>query len=156
MSDADNPYLPPKAVVADPVAETPTTRPMSVNIALILIGVRLLWTSTWLVQRLRRTSDIPIDSAILIAALAAAITVPLAVAVARGRNWARIVFLVLAAVAVLSAAFAFSSMSGLAPEGFTTQVSWTALSTTLIPTILLIAIVVLLFGPGRAWFRPRE
>jgi hypothetical protein len=157
MSDAGNPYLPPKAVVADPVAEAPTTRPMAINIALILIGVRLLWTSILLIMRMRRTSDIPIDSAILIAAMAAAITVPLAVGVARGRNWARIVYLILALFSLVSLTSSIVSMFDL-PAGVSMRSglsSW-SMATIFLPSALSIAVVVLLFGPGREWFRARS
>jgi hypothetical protein len=155
MSEANNPYLPPKAAVADPLVAAPKTRPMAINIALILIGVRLLYTSIWLVMTLRST-DLPNASAILIAVVSAGVSIALGFAVARGRNWARVVFLVLAAIALLSLLFALASRFGRGLAGVSTELSLSALATMLVPLALLIAIVVLLYGPGREWFRPRE
>ena len=42
MSGDNNPYLPPKAAVADLASDAPLIRPMAVTLALYLIGARVL------------------------------------------------------------------------------------------------------------------
>jgi len=90
-------------------------------------------------------------------AFSAAITFTLGVAIARGRNWARIVYLVLTLFSLVSLGLSIASMLDL-PAGVTlrSEPSIWSIATLLVPSAMSIAVVVLLFGPGRDWFRARE
>ena len=76
--------------------------------------------------------------------------------IARGRNWARVLYLVLTILSLLSLAWSISQFA--LPEGVSMRrsVSLWSVMINVGPRVLSIAVVVLLFGPGRAWFRERS
>jgi hypothetical protein len=153
MSDSDNPYLPPKAVVADVSEEVQLVRPMAVNLALLLIGVRLLLGLGVMVRPMLATNTPLPMSMYVMATMFVAVTLALGYFIARGRNWARILYLVTTIFGLAGFLFvAFNLPPGVSLVNDPTLL-W--LLTVLVPQLLSIAVVVLLFGPGRAWFRAR-
>jgi hypothetical protein len=152
--DANNPYLPPKAIVADAVSGTPRIRPRAVNVALVLIAVRvLLGIAVLFGSPIGRSMSYGVF-AFLAAGVPIAVALTLGWFIARGRNWARIVYLILTILSLLGLAFALAGWYAV-PEGVSAVSNWSAwdLVKTFAPPALSVAVVVLLFFPGRAWFR---
>ena len=155
--DANNPYLPPKAVVADSVAGPRGVRPRAVNVALVLIVARALLGIAVLFSELIG-SGAPFGALVFTAAgVSIAVALILGWFIARGRNWARIVFLVLTVLSLMSLAFTVVNWYAV-PAGVSLVRDWSVwfLAITFVPPTLSIAVVVLLFGPGREWFRARS
>jgi len=104
-----NPYAPPASTVADPV-EIQGERPKEVTNA-----IRLMWTSTTLailamfLQAQRNTDVAQMWIVMLVgAALGLAIAFWFIGKIARGRNWARMVYLVLTVLGVVLVVFNWS------------------------------------------------
>ena len=155
MSESNNPYLPPSAAVSDPVAERPGTRPLAVTIAVVLIGVRVVWAWGTLSLALPRMNERYAGLSIAMAAISSLVAITLAFFIARGRNWARRVFLVLAVCGALVPLVSLIAMVSLSLSG-TAAPTFVGVAMALVPLALMIAIVVLLCGPGREWFHPAE
>lgn len=158
MKEHGNPYLPPKAIVADVSNEAPMVRPRSVSLALILIGARWMLGLGFALGTLPDLGASNLGFAFSGAAFATLMTAALFWFIAQGRNWARIVYLVLTLIALLQLSFAVFGMRYV-PEGVELRsggfpYEW--LATRVLPPLISLAAVVLLFGPGRAWFRPRS
>ena len=85
----------------------------------------------------------------LLALLSLALNVVLAWKIARGRNWARVVLLVLQIIVLGNLLRTL-----LEQHGFTIFPSETLVMLFLRPALAIVALV-LVFGPGRAWFAPR-
>src|SRR5690242_2426637 len=90
----DNPYAPPTAVVADPVAQTSLERP-----PIVVLAVRLLWSGyavsffTSIYGLFNLPADVP-KTIVVVATLigltiSAAISYGIFTAAWRGKNWAR-------------------------------------------------------------------
>lgn len=154
MSDANNPYLPPKAAVADPVAGALGSRPVAINIALLLIAARVLLGIVVLSNVPTGMTGVQLAIGFMPGAISIVFAIMLGWFIARGRNWARILYLVFTILSLLSLALSISSQFSL-PEGVSlrSSLSLWGVMTTFVPRALSIAVVVLLFGPGRAWFR---
>jgi hypothetical protein len=145
----ENPYAPPKAVVSDS-PEPPRVRSRAVKIA-----VALLWTElalvivSWVLDSdvtmgtLKAEYKLYTDIVMLIIV---AISVWINIKVWQGRNWARIVALVLTILALPS----LLSLPTMFRED--------ALSAVLdLASITLdVAAMILIFGPGADWFRRRS
>jgi hypothetical protein len=129
---------------------------MAVTIALLLIGLRVMCAWMALLFALPRTNEKYTGLAIGVIAFSSLLAIALGIFIARGRNWARIVFLILAVVGVVLLSLNLLAMLKLRHEGNYTEWPAEVITTTVLPLVLLVAIVVLLFGPGRDWFRPRE
>jgi hypothetical protein len=157
MNDADNPYLPPRTAVADPVVGDLGSRPIAINVALLLIAAKALLGLGVLVNF---PFGMPVTQ-LLVGLMPAVISIAFAIMlgwfIARGRNWARILYLVLTILSLLWLAMAIGSQFA-QPAGVTmrSSISLWSVMTTFVPRALSIAVVVLLFGPGRAWFRDRR
>jgi hypothetical protein len=156
-SGANNPYLPPKAPVADPRVPMSGARPRAINAALVLIAVRaLLGIAVMFAYKLPASgSYLAMD--LVVAATPIAVALTLGWFISRGRNWARIVYLVLTVISLM--VVAFTLLAGFVQRaGVSMELHWSPwmLAMTLAPAALSIAVVVLLFGPGRAWFASRE
>lgn len=147
-----NPYSPPTAVVADEVVPRPPM-PAAVRSALIVIVVSFVVHLVILASE-PRTVDVGPDTDRQTVAHLLSLGVSLLVGVAlnlwlgwkiaMGRNWARIVLLVLTAISV---PFAFVEIVRIAPD-------WPlGAGLSVVEQGLDIAVIVLLFVPGRAWFR---
>jgi hypothetical protein len=161
MNDAHNPYTPPKAEVSAAGPElnvdVSKTRPVAVNIALFLLGVEILLSAVGVADApptMNRGAKI---AAVLIGGIDIAVTALLCVFVADGRNWARIVFLVLWIFSLAGLLMGlYMAFVGALPAGTAFDTSWTNVLWLATPHLLSLTIVVLLFGPGRSWFRKRE
>ena len=145
---SESPYAPPRAVVAD-APEPPRVRPRAV-----VIAVALLWTE--LVPSVFLTflawDEISVDDPAYRIALQIYVVIWLGISVLvntkiwQGRNWARIVALILTL-------FAMIDLLGIVQQ-FAESPWETALSTAALA--LDVAAVVIVFGPGRDWFRRRS
>lgn len=102
-----NPYAPPSAEVADPAPQAPDTRPASVTTA-----VRIFWAIVvatvigGVAYRSRVPGTMPLWVFIVLAlALITAVNGFFIVKIARGRNWARIVYLAILIMGYANYAF---------------------------------------------------
>ncbi len=155
MNDVRNPYSPPKATVAGAAAIASESRPTAVNVALLLIGLETLLSAVSVLGELREfdsSSNRLIE--LTIGVLDVAFAIVLCVTIARGNNWARIVFLVLWMISLIFLGSWIYTPGG-APAGVHYEISWAAVASTVLPHLLSLCAVVLLFGPGRDWFRER-
>jgi len=144
-----NPYAPPKASVADPVGAPPLVRPVVIRRA-----VQLLWIAfgIGLLGGISHAGSPGEPWSITLGFLAVygAILAWLIVKVARGRNWARITYLILA---VLSDVDSVSSLRPL--QGFYGAHPG-VLALDLAGMVVEGAGVLLLFTrPANAWFKAR-
>jgi hypothetical protein len=143
-----NPYSPPAAAVADAVTES-RPMPSAVRRALVLyvasfvLGLVMMEISRPVADK--RYAELSAVANMVSIVLMVALGAWLFWKISAGRNWARIVLLVLTA---LSVPFAFVGLLQIAPDrpfvaGF-----------KLIEQGIDIAVVYLLFFPGREYFRP--
>jgi hypothetical protein len=72
----------------------------------------------------------------------------------RGRNWARILLLVMTGFALLSVFAQFWSFSDI-PAGVKFQLAAGEIAMMLLPSLIYLTASFLVFVPGRAWFRRR-
>ncbi len=147
MTVERNPYAAPVAPVADPSMPEPANRPPEVTRA-----VQLIWISIGLgiLGLFLTPKEMPFGwvGISIVALLTIAIWAWIITKIARGRNWARITYLVLIAL-------------GYASMAFTWQVQVVALKASPLSAILTIveaviavyAIYLLFCGPANAWFR---
>ncbi len=155
MNDVHNPYSPPRATVAGAAAIASESRPTAVNVALLLIGLETLLSAAGVLGDLH-SFDFSSNGLIelTIGVLDVAFAIVLCVTIARGHSWARIVFLVLWMISLIFLGSWIYTPGG-APVGVHYMISWTAVASRALPHLLSLGAVVLLFGPGRAWFRER-
>jgi hypothetical protein len=149
--DADsqhNPYAPPKASVAEspesPLSEAPppvktAMKLLWISFALTFIEIALDWTEL--------TAETPLTFFAIFMALMIAIQIWIYLNIARGRNWARIVWLVLFAVFLPMTLIDLADLAQRVPV---------AAGITLIDNFLVLYALYLLFFPGRGWFRARS
>jgi hypothetical protein len=143
-----NPYTPPSAAVADVPEPAALARPMSVTIAVVLffagLAIELVfWATSYPAMNRGEISAL----AFFAPMVGFFIAVWLYIKVFTGRNWARITLLVFHVIIVIGLAIAL----------------WAALSNAPVTQLLLAftrpalntIALVLVFVPGRAWFRPR-
>jgi hypothetical protein len=150
-----NRYEPPKADVGIEVVEPLPTLPRPVNAAIVLILLVVLYEITdalifW------QSYEFPRAIATYLSFLAIRLAVMTAclIGIARAHNWARLVFLLPAALAVNSAGFTFYRIVEFSGGMALLRHPWTTLLITLPPAAMLTAIY-LLFVPGRGWFATR-
>jgi hypothetical protein len=144
-----NPYAAPAARVADADAVRPAERPIQVTRA-----VWLLWTVLALgtvVNFIRPQGAVPMGMlmAIVIWLLSTAIYVLFIVKIAAGRNWARIVYLVLTLLGFLFIPVSWSVLV----EVMKSSVLYTVVY-FLNTAISVYALYLLFTKPANAWFRP--
>jgi hypothetical protein len=152
-----NPYSPPKAAVTDAGDSALDSRPRAVTIALLLVAVNVA-IGFWGVLRMWPGISIGTVAAAAVAwRLARLLLVAwLCYQIARARNWARVILLVLTLLGALS--FIFQLWIGLTqmPAGVRMAMDPKAIALMALPLVLNIAALFLLFVPGRKWFRRRE
>jgi len=77
------------------------------------------------------------------------------IAIARGRNWARIVLLLFTLFVLARLAFQLWGWQSL-PDGVHMVLDPYALAIAVLPVLLNIVACILLFAPGRHWFERRD
>ena len=144
----ENPYAPPKSnVVTGPRREV-ETKPRQVTYAVWLLWISILLSIPTSIFELERIQD---GSPLIEASVASAfilvygLEVALALLIGRGRNWARITFLVLVALS-------FASVLPGLPVVLAYPVSQVALNAAILAAELA-AIYLLFTPPGSRWFR---
>ena len=147
---SENPYAPPQAVVADE-PEQVMPRPRVVTVAVWMLWIEVALSSLSALLRMQYSSDTVVVVYVLIGAvLLQGLSALLIYKIWKGRNWARITYLVLTLLALLS----WIQMAAAIPNG----VKFVPAVETILPlagTILDLVALYLLFVPGRAWFRRR-
>ena len=147
-----NPYAPPKAVVADPVIDpAPFSRPHEVTLAARLLWVALaLGALNFMVDSVRAASggSLPL-AAVVISLLTLGLLGWLTQKIAHGRNWARIVFLIMFVAGV---PIFFSQL----PAMLERSVFATAISSVAISVLQIVALYLVFIGVGARWFRRRR
>jgi hypothetical protein len=142
-----NPYSPPQAAVGDADQEPVRTKPVAIRRALVLMwssfGLNLFTTALdWRYQ----ISQVPALILILSQVFGLGIALWLFWKIGVGRNWARVVYLVLLLI----------GLTAVVPEIVTTAARAAHIAgLKMIEVGLDIASMVLVFGPGREWFRKR-
>ena len=146
MEPSQNPYAPPQAVVADtPEIDDRGSKPKEA-----VVAVSLIWTSLALGAVhaaiiwgfLTSTSSVGMVLAIQIFSFL--LVAWLAVKISAGRNWARITYLVLFLIG--TPAFVMGELQEFARAPIPGTLG-------LIQFGLQVGAIVLVFGPGRRWFR---
>jgi len=150
-----NPYSPPRAPVADFDGDATHPRPRVINVAVTLMAIGL--TISMIEQfdlSSRNQSLVHAFMGIVWPLVKFGVSCWICVQIARGRNWARWALLVATAFVMLAVAALFAT----APQGvkFRYDMRLWRVAIELLPVLLYLVSVCLLFGPGRAWFRPRR
>ena len=139
-----NPYAPPKAVVTDPDAPSGSAEPPNEA----RLAARLLWCAIALsIVELTLGMNLASSSIEVVAGplLVIGVLSLLTHQISRGRNWARIVLLVLVALGMPGYFLTLPAM--LAQSAFVTAIS-------VAESVLQIAALYLVFiGAGASWFR---
>lgn len=146
---ARSPYSPPTAPVSDPPeAEHPFAKPKHVRVA-----VFLLWTLVVLgipsgYYEYERTSSVGEAVFLLFFfAILLALAAALNIYISKGRNWARMTYLIIVAL---------SFLSYFLPDDSARVTSEVESALNVLSLILDVVVVYLLFAwPGALWFRPR-
>ncbi len=150
-----NPYSPPSATVQDVQLSERPPRPKSVVIAVVLIAIGLAYSLTSIPSLLSyvQVGEISVLSLVWSFVKWAAVAL-LCWQLWRGRNWARIALVLLAALSLWSlylSLWELMHQSG----GTKLMVDWlTAFIMLLTPLVYLVS-VYLVYVPGRAWFARR-
>lgn len=147
-------YNPPKTRVADPRPSDLEPRPRSIKIALVLIMLfalvecyhqfmRLDLVKTAEISGVEWLSDWIWVGVILVAGIL----------IARGRGWARWILLALMLHQLYQFGDALLFLSFVPPENMSMFVSPVSLWILPLSSLFSLGAVILVFGPGRAWFR---
>jgi lysylphosphatidylglycerol synthetase-like protein (DUF2156 family) len=156
MAAEQNPYSPPQANVADLERAAPRgKRPLVINSALVVLGLLALLSLKPLltvVPGINSGEASPMSLAWPIARLL--IFIVLGVAIGRGSNWARIVFAVVTAFALMDLLY-FLALPYTLPASTVYQRDYFFIAKRALPTVLNLIAVYLLFFPGRSWFAHR-
>ena len=146
-----NPYKPPDSAVADIPAPFELQRPRAVVIAVWLSWVSIaLGIISSIVDFDASDPDLSPGLQIALAVAGSAISALLTVMIWRGRNWARILTLILSSISYAMLAVLMAGSPEFAAEMTSDAWLWA------ISAFLDVVFVVLIFGPGRAWFRRRD
>jgi len=140
-----NPYAPPVSTVADPV-EVRSERPKEVTLA-----VKLLWASFFIGIAgvfLRPAQQVPFIAILIVSILAFGFWGWVITCIARGRNWARILFFVLLGIGLVFAVLFLSATLALYRErpfnGFLAALNY---------ALEIYTLYLLLTAPAREWFK---
>ena len=140
-----NPYAPPVSTVADPV-EVRSERPKEVTLA-----VKLLWASFFIGIAgvfLRPAQQVPFIAILIVSILAFGFWAWVITCIARGRNWARILFFVLLGIGLVFAVLFLSATLALSRErpfnGFLAALNY---------ALEIYTLYLLLTAPAREWFK---
>jgi hypothetical protein len=144
----ENPYAPPKSNVVASHGRVEKTKPRQVTYAVWLLWMSILLsipTSIFEFDRTQQDRPLPETGLIVSFLLIYALEVALVLLISRGRNWARITFLALVALAIVSASRGVFLI-------LSYPVSQLALNAGILATELA-AIYLLFTPPGSRWFR---
>ena len=140
-----NPYAPPRAVVSDHHLNEEIPRPRRVDVAAMLLWVDL---SVWFLSALFDASGGRVLKGaspvvvVMVIAFSASLNAWLIVKVATGRNWARILWLVLSVVGMIA------QIARGFPSGLVARSSW------ILQTLMNLAVFGILLTPSAArWFK---
>ena len=155
MNDNYNPYTPPSTAVQDMHSKDPRARPRAVVGAVVLLVVNLLY-SGYTVARLARWINTGfVAPAFFIRPLVSWIVIILAcMYLWRGRNWARILLVMLTALSLLTMVRGIRASLYL-PAGVDLPMTARAWIPLLVGPVVNLAAVFLVYLPGREWFRNR-
>jgi hypothetical protein len=142
-----NPYAPPKAPVSEPPPSAPAAAPPPVRTAMKLFWISFFLTFVEMALDWEATvGDVSTTFMVIFTAIICSLQIWLYLNIARGRNWARITWLVLFALSLLAAVVSIPEMAG--KPLYATVMA--------IDLLLVLYAFYLVFFPGRDWFRPRS
>lgn len=144
----ENPYAPPKSNVVAGFRREVEAKPKQVTYAVWLLWISILLsipTSIYEFDRIQEWSRLVEIGLIATFVLMYGLEIALTLLIGRGRNWARITFLVLVALS-------FASVLPGLPVFLTYPVSQLALNAAILAAELA-AIYLLFTPPGSRWFR---
>jgi len=143
-----NPYAPPVSVVAAPT-ELRSERPKEVTLA-----VKLLWASFFIGivgVFLRPAQQVPFIAVMIVSILAFGFWAWVITSIAKGRNWARILFVVLIGIGLVFTLLFLSTTLALYTErpfnGFLAALNY---------ALEIYTLYLLLTAPARAWFNQQS
>jgi len=151
-----NRYAPPSSVLADAEEPRPGRRPIAVTIAVLIILAQIAigvfgYLGAWRAYLASGTMNLIVLGVEVARWLLLSLTAYL---LWRGRNAGRILLLVLLVFSLLSLLTAFWTM-GRAPAGVRYVPDPMGLLMLLRPAAVYLTSSILVFFPGRAWFRRR-
>jgi hypothetical protein len=154
MASDHNPYTPPAATVGDAEVPELRERPVAVIVAIILLGIHILMglSSHARVLHLYLTTS-GINLIVLAIQMAKWLLLLLiCFQFWHGRNWARILLLVMTGFALFAVFVQYWSTANL-PAGVKYQIDPMGYVWMLLPPLIYLTASFLVFVPGRAWFR---
>jgi len=156
MVSDHNPYTPPAATVGDVEVPELRERPAAVIVAIILIGIYILMGLSSHVRALHVYLTANRMDLIVLGFQMAKWLLLLVICFQfwRGRNWARILLLVMTGFALLAVFVQYWSSSNI-PAGVKYQPDPMGYVWMLLPSLIYLTASFLVFVPGRAWFRRR-
>jgi hypothetical protein len=156
MSPDHNPYSAPSAAVEDARDLEIRQRPLAVLMATALLGCYLLFV---ILGHIRAWNHYMVAGSINLILLGVQIAKWLVMTLVcfqlwRGRNWGRILLLVMCGFTLLSSLAQVLAWTSL-PAGVNYAVDPVAIVMFLLPSLVYLVAVFLVFVPGRAWFARR-
>jgi hypothetical protein len=157
MSTANNPYSPPKADPGSgPAGERPTARPRALDMAVTLIALQaLLVASDALGSWSQVENGVMTGFMFLEICIRAIVLVWICFAIFRGRNWARIVLVILTLLGLFSLGVALMAWHRMGMNYSYLENGPRWLFMLVLPSALYLAACYLVFFPGRGWFAKR-
>jgi hypothetical protein len=157
MAADHNPYLPPAATVGDVDVADLRKRPVSVIVAIVLLGIHILMGAYGFVRLLHLYVSGGGTSLIVLGVQIAKWLILLLICYQfwRGRNWARILLSVMTVLALL-AVVAWIWAATRFPAAVKFQLDAREIANMLLPTVTYLTASFLVFVPGRAWFARRR
>ena len=152
-----NPYTAPAATVGDVEVAELRKRPVTVIVAIVLIGIHVLMGAYGYVRVLHLYVNAGGTNLIALGIQVAKWLILLLICYQfwRGRNWARILLLFMTAFALLALVVRFWSFSHW-PAGVRIQLDTHEIANMLLPSVIYLTTVFLVFVPARAWFARRR
>jgi len=155
MASDHNPYTPPAATVGDVEAPELRERPVAVVVAIILIGIHIVMGAFGYVRFFEMILTGEMSLFLLGISIAKwLMLILICCQLWRGRNWARILLLVMTGFALLAVFVQYWSSSNI-PAGVKYQVDPMGYVWMLLPSLIYLTASFLVFLPGRAWFHRR-
>ena len=151
-----NQYKPPKSHVADPPSAGSGPRPGLINVALGLIGLFALVECYHTFARMEMVNTGEISGfAWMTDWFWVGVIAATGIFIARGRGWARWVLLAMMLYQLYQLGDALLFLSFVPAEDMGMFMTPVAVWMLPLSALFSLGAVILVFGPGRAWFRPR-